>query len=192
MPRPNRPRTVAAEDNLARRIAFEREARGWTYDGTAKRMTNLGCPIQSTAIYKIEKGEPRRRISVDELVAFARVFELDVEELLIPVDVALNDAARAYLEGFRDAQRGVVQAISKAFSVTVGLYRFTREYGVQVTFPMDEVFGELHSSIASEADGEALSPPEVEAALDDVVSGAIRLLNVMVDAAEKVVRETET
>src|SRR5206468_3991414 len=73
MPRVNPLRPVGNEANLARRIAAEREAHGWSYEGLAKRMTDAGFPIQSTAIFKIEKGKPPRRITVDEMVGFAKV-----------------------------------------------------------------------------------------------------------------------
>lgn len=44
-------------------------------------MTDAGCPIQGSAIYKIEKADPPRRITVDELVAFATVFETSAVDL---------------------------------------------------------------------------------------------------------------
>jgi hypothetical protein len=56
-------------------------------------MTLAGCPMYPTTIYKIEKGEKgkRRRITVDELVAFSRVFGIGVEELLaLPGDNVVN------------------------------------------------------------------------------------------------------
>jgi transcriptional regulator with XRE-family HTH domain len=80
--RPNKPREVYAENYLAARIISEREARGWSLEGLAKRMTNAGCAINQSAIYKIEQGQPRRRITVDELVAFSRVFGLPLDDLL--------------------------------------------------------------------------------------------------------------
>ena len=86
--RPNKPRGIFAEDHLAQRVAAERDARGWTNDGLAKRMTDAGCPMTASAIFKIEKAEPRRRIVVDELVTFAKVFGLPLEELLIPPSLA--------------------------------------------------------------------------------------------------------
>lgn len=97
MPRPNPPRSLQGEDNLAQRIAYEREQRGWTYEGLAKRLTDVGCPIQGSAIYKIEKGTPRRRISVDELVAFAKVFDADTSDLLIPLELIAEHEALALL-----------------------------------------------------------------------------------------------
>jgi len=80
--RPNKPREVYAENYLAARIISERETRGWSLEGLAKRMTAAGCAINQSAIYKIEQGQPRRRITVDELVAFSRVFGLPLDDLL--------------------------------------------------------------------------------------------------------------
>jgi transcriptional regulator with XRE-family HTH domain len=82
VPRPNPPRPLGCEANVARRVADERSYRGWTYEGLARRVTDAGCPIQASAIYKIEKGNPPRRISVDELVGFASAFGLPVTALL--------------------------------------------------------------------------------------------------------------
>jgi transcriptional regulator with XRE-family HTH domain len=82
MPRPNQPRDVFAEEHLAHRIKLEREKRGWTYEGLAQRMTDVGCPINQSALYKVEQAQPRRRITVDELVALARVFDIPVQDLL--------------------------------------------------------------------------------------------------------------
>jgi transcriptional regulator with XRE-family HTH domain len=93
MPRPNQPRSIASEESLARRIAYEREAAGMSYEGLASRMSRAGCPIQPSGLYKIEKAG--RRITVDELVALSQVFGVRVEELLLPPEAA---AAREVTE----------------------------------------------------------------------------------------------
>lgn len=96
MPRPNPGRSMFTEDNLAARIKIEREKQTppWTLEGLAKRMTDVGCPMAASAIYKIEQGQPtpdgtekRRRIVVDELVAFSRVFGISVEQLLLDPEI---------------------------------------------------------------------------------------------------------
>ena len=94
MPRPNPLRAIQAEANLARRVAFERSERGMTYDALAKVMTDAGCPIQGSAIFKIEKGDPPRRITVDELVAFGCVFDIATDELLMPWTTATERERR--------------------------------------------------------------------------------------------------
>lgn len=188
MPRPNRDRTVLAEENLARRIAFEREARGWTYEGTAKRMTNIGCPIQPTAIYKIEKGQPRRRISVDELVAFAKVFDFDVEEMLLPVGAVLNDAAKTYLEGALEAKRAITAAVAEAVNVTVGLYRFSVQYGLDSVLDVEDLLTQMTEEVrAHEADDELSKA--VKESFDEVEDAVVRLFDAIVSSAETVVRE---
>ena len=59
---------LANERNLSARIAFEREQRGWTYDGIATRLTQIGYPMLGSAIYKIEKGDPLNfRVDVEIL-----------------------------------------------------------------------------------------------------------------------------
>jgi len=102
VPRPHRPRSIASEDHLARRIAYERERHGWSYAGLAQRLTAVGCAIDGSALYKIEKGSPRRRISVDELVALSDVFGVPVAELLVPPEL---HAERRVLEALEEYRR---------------------------------------------------------------------------------------
>lgn len=88
-------RTIGQERNLAERIRWERESRGWSYEALAQQMTDKGCPINASSLYKIEKGSPRpRKISVDELVALSQVFDISVEDLLVPVEVMRNEQAK--------------------------------------------------------------------------------------------------
>jgi transcriptional regulator with XRE-family HTH domain len=83
MPPRNPARSLTGEPQLAERIGYERERRGWSYEQLAKRMTDVGCPMNQSAIYKIEKATPRRRITVDELLAFAKVFDTNISALLL-------------------------------------------------------------------------------------------------------------
>ena len=82
MPRPNKNRTIEAEDVLADRIARERKARAWTYKQLADAMTEEGCPIQPSAIYKVESGQPRRRVTVNELAALSAVWAIPMDRLV--------------------------------------------------------------------------------------------------------------
>jgi len=55
-------------------------------------MTDLGHPIAHTAIYKSESGKPRRAIPIDELEAYALVFDSTVDALLAdPAALAERD-----------------------------------------------------------------------------------------------------
>lgn len=103
MPRPNPLRSIGGEDNLAQRIKRERVARSLSYEALAKKMTAAGCPMQGSALFKIEKGEPRRTIAVDELLAFAQVFDTDVPDLLRPVEVIDKERAKEVMSKLDDA-----------------------------------------------------------------------------------------
>ncbi len=110
MSRPNKGRTIRAEANLALRMAYERDRRDWTYDGLARRMADAGCPIQATALYKIEKGSPPRRVTVDELAALAHVFDVDPSEMLRPMAEIGDRAARELLGRLNEASDRIVAA----------------------------------------------------------------------------------
>ena len=64
-------------------------------------MTDAGCPITGSAIFKIEKSQPRRRIVVDELVAFARVFGIPMEQLTTAPEVWQVKRLAPLLEDWR-------------------------------------------------------------------------------------------
>lgn len=104
MPRPNKARKVYAEEHLAQRIAKERAAAKppMTLEGLAKRMTDAGCAIQASAIYKIEQGDPPRRITVDELVGFARVFGTTPEDLLTAPELRASKRIAPLLDEWRN------------------------------------------------------------------------------------------
>jgi transcriptional regulator with XRE-family HTH domain len=126
MARPNKPRLIGSERSLARRIAWEREKRGMSYEGLASRMGLEGCAIQASALYKIEKGEPPRRITVDELVALSRVFGLSSEELLEPVEAVLNREVAASIARSSDAMDRLYAAVKDVIQARVA-YRELRE-----------------------------------------------------------------
>lgn len=111
MPRPNRDRTIEGEANLARRVRMEREARGLSYEALAKRMTDVGCPTHGSALHKIEKADPPRRITVNELVALADVFELSVEDLLTPAAVLQAKRGREVVRKMGQAEKQLAEAV---------------------------------------------------------------------------------
>lgn len=79
------------EDNLAWRIKYEMERRGWSQERLAQEMAKVGHPIHQSAVSKIvneRDGVKRRAISVDEAIGFARVFQTPVEDLFAPMEVA--------------------------------------------------------------------------------------------------------
>lgn len=93
-----------SEGNVAGRVALEREVRGWSTTELAERVTRAGVKMNQTAVWRIENGSPRRRINLDEALAFSRVFELPLEELMSPP-----------LEGLDIDSRRLVQEAVEAF-----------------------------------------------------------------------------
>ncbi|MFB7745631.1 helix-turn-helix transcriptional regulator [Streptomyces sp. NPDC056132] len=108
-----------SEGNVAARVALEREVRGWSTTELADRVTKAGVKMNQTAVWRIEHGEPRRRINLDEALAFARVFELPLEELMSPplegIDMdgrrLVQEAVEAFYES-RDAQDRLHHAVA--------------------------------------------------------------------------------
>jgi transcriptional regulator with XRE-family HTH domain len=110
-----------SEGNAAARIALEREVRGWSTTELAARMTKAGVPMNQTAVWRIENGTPRRKITLDEALGFARVFELPLEELMSPplegVDIEglriVQEAVEAFYEA-RNAEDRLHRAVVAA------------------------------------------------------------------------------
>ncbi len=107
-----------SEGNAAARIALEREVRGWSTTELAARMTRVGVPMNQTAVWRIENGTPRRKITLDEALGFARVFELPLEELMSPplegVDIEGRRIVQEAIEAFyetREAQDRLHRAV---------------------------------------------------------------------------------
>jgi transcriptional regulator with XRE-family HTH domain len=111
----NPPRSIGGETNLARRIEKERTKRGWSYETLAKMLTAAGCSIQGSGIYKIEKADPPRRITVDELLALAQVFDTTVEDLLTPIEVLERERAQELLKDLQQHDGELLRTIRRFF-----------------------------------------------------------------------------
>jgi transcriptional regulator with XRE-family HTH domain len=96
--------SIGSERSLARRITYERELNGWKQATLARKMTDVGVPMNQSAISKIENDEPPRRITVDELVGFSLVFGIRADELLLPPELIADKAARKLLEQWQAAR----------------------------------------------------------------------------------------
>lgn len=124
MPKVNPLRPTGNEESAARRIAFEREARGWSYEGLARRMTEAGYPVQGSAIFKIEKADPPRRITLDEFIGFAKVFELDLTEMVLTPEVHLNRTAQRKFIVWWEARQALGDAQSAFKGAENGLHEY--------------------------------------------------------------------
>jgi transcriptional regulator with XRE-family HTH domain len=154
VPRVNPNRSLANEENLARRIAHEREARGWSYEGIAERLTRAGYPIHASAVFKIEKGKPARRVTVDELVGFATVFEIPIGDMLEPMATVIDRAALELL-------RSIDMRINMIGGSTAGIQRDLAEFAA-LEHVSPEISDRLHAllSDATTADDMYLIRPE--------------------------------
>lgn len=94
-------REPGVEDLASRRIRYERERRNWSTAELARRVTDAGCKLNQSSVWAIERAEPRRRISLDEAVALAQVFEMPLQELM-----EAPDEARASMRAFTDYLHG--------------------------------------------------------------------------------------
>jgi len=73
-----------------------RQRYGWTLDDVSRRLAEVGRPLATSGVGKIEDGT--RRVDVDDLTALAEVFDVDPERILgwePAVDRAVSRALRA-------------------------------------------------------------------------------------------------
>lgn len=84
------------EENVARRIEYEMQQRGWSQERLAKEMSEAGFPVHQSAISKIinRRDGKRRTIGVDEAIGFAKVFGVSLESLVAPIFAARSAEAR--------------------------------------------------------------------------------------------------
>lgn len=92
MPKARRQSTIYAEQNAVRRLAAERDARAIPVRRLAEMLTDEGCPMHASAVSDTLNGA--RKLSVDELVAFARVLDVPLTELVEPRVYAQEEIAR--------------------------------------------------------------------------------------------------
>jgi transcriptional regulator with XRE-family HTH domain len=99
-----------SEENAAERVQLERERRGWSTGELAKRMTEAGYPINQSSVWRIESGEPRRRINLNEAIGFAKVFDLSLEDFLGPAtspeEKIMQELAEQVVQGYRLTAQG--------------------------------------------------------------------------------------
>lgn len=105
--------TVTSSQGLARRIAYERERRDWKQTTLARRMTDAGFEMTQSTISKFERADDARRITVDELVAFATVFGIRVQDLLVPLPAVLSREVERVMRRHRDANAAFSAAIDE-------------------------------------------------------------------------------
>lgn len=98
---------MSPERVLAARVEQLRIERGMSYEALANRMREQGISLDKAAVQKSIKGDPPRRIVVDEMAAYARVFGVEVVKLLIPPAVVDKARLQHLLDSWRDASEQV-------------------------------------------------------------------------------------
>ncbi|GGJ72908.1 helix-turn-helix domain-containing protein [Glutamicibacter ardleyensis] len=141
-------RYIHAETDLANYIRELREDREWTYSDLSKRMLEVGCPIDKSSLQKIEKGQPRRKIAVNELVAFSRVFNEPVSSLLEP-DAGLENVLAWNDLMHAESLNEIIHTATASYN---GIVARLRKIAEEDTAFKEQVLGryEQHRSIALE------------------------------------------
>lgn len=112
--------SLRTEEFLAQRIEELRTKEGWSFADLSQRMADAGCPIERSSLQKIERGKPRRKITVNELVAFSVVFHMAIPDLLVSPSYRgdrmffqdVKDGPRKWRERL-DAERAVDEIVSR-------------------------------------------------------------------------------
>lgn len=125
MARPNKPRTLAAQANVSARVARELKQRGWSPADLAAKVTGVGCPIQTSAVYRIVDGQ--RKIDVDELAALAQVFEVEVQELLLDPELVDRQRVAELIREVTHHQQRLWDHTAEAMSCFVEIFRMAHE-----------------------------------------------------------------
>ncbi len=128
---PQAQKLVAAlgrEAHLARRVETERRRLGWSQETLAREMTKAGCPLPQSAISKIEKPASggRRAITVEEAIAFSKVFDLPLVELVLPEKAMGSSRVLTALAEGPDRLRDLIVAQQAYESILAGLARDLR------------------------------------------------------------------
>lgn len=114
-------KVVGSGRQFAERVRLERQRRGWSQAELSRQMRAIGQPLDQAAISKIEsppESDRVRRIDIDEAIAFAKVFNLSLEQMTLPMlrsdelqVLALLAEASELRERYNRAQSEYEQAV---------------------------------------------------------------------------------
>lgn len=104
--------------------------------------------MSQSAVWRIESGEPRRKISVDELIAFSRVFGKPIEALLRPPRPEYpTDLVQAYLIQWMNQEKRAWQErldAALSFSDLVAVLRIFPGAATHLPQMLDELLETFH------------------------------------------------
>lgn len=75
---------TGSETNVVRHIVIEMSARGWKQSDLCRRMARARRPIHPSELSRLLNGQEHRRLSIDQLIGLAEVFEYPINYLLLP------------------------------------------------------------------------------------------------------------
>ncbi len=171
MPKRNTARPVGPEADVATRIYLERTRRRMSAAELSRQMAAAGCPINQSAINKIEQGDPPRSISTNELVAFAQVFGLEVEDLLLPPYAARERRIADLYKRMAQLNLGISGAsqvfitMAAELAEVAGLDGNMTQAAQAALDELDRAFKRLHDALAGVSEGvrQGLNAPMPEA-----------------------------
>lgn len=123
---------IGPELVVGQRIRQERQAREWTLDTLSRRLErDAGLSVAPSALSMVENG--KRRITLNEAIAYAKVFEIDLPKLVEPVtkDQQLQGDM---LEALHTVHQSAV-ALSSAWNWTFALLTTVDPEAMDVTKP---------------------------------------------------------
>lgn len=130
-PHPQRRKTGVTERNVARRVAYERALRGWSYDLLSKKLHEAGAHLAVSSLNRLERDDPPRRVNLDELFAFMEVFGLTLEEITAPPEEyrvgPLISALDQYVRKVRLTVKARHEALNSERHVTTISQTLTRD-----------------------------------------------------------------
>lgn len=112
-----------AQDSVVERLRNELESRGWSQSELSRRLADLKPPyhLSQGAISRMLAYDNPREITVDDLLAFVRVFGIPLEEFVLPAAITYEVGGwGAYmtavdkLERLREAQAEYEAAVAQA------------------------------------------------------------------------------
>jgi transcriptional regulator with XRE-family HTH domain len=112
-----------AQDSVVERLRSELEARGWSQSELSRRLADLRPPyhLSQGAISRMLAHDNPREITVDDLLAFVRVFGIPMEEFVLPTSITYEVGGwGAYmtavdkLERLREARTEYDAAVAQA------------------------------------------------------------------------------
>jgi transcriptional regulator with XRE-family HTH domain len=112
-----------AQDSVVERLRAELESRGWSQSELSRRLADLRPPyhLSQGAISRMLAYDNPREITVDDLLAFVRVFGIPMDEFVLPTSITYEVGGwGAYmtavdkLERLREARAEYDAAVAQA------------------------------------------------------------------------------